>query len=545
MCQDDYCNGIIFPLKNRLTCYECLGEGCEADVSDEKFCERLHADEACVSVFDNSDKVLERGCLSTVQHSAICSSTNHNCLKCSFSECNTHKSKQEVYHCVSCNSKDDPSCATATMSPGTKTCKSNQCYSNLFSDSNNLWQHVEKGCVSDLLNPSSCTGSSCAACVGDLCNNVLYPTDRMTCLSCTNDGCKQPTVPSTYCALYNRTRQACVTLYNSNSEVNFRGCYADAPNGTQDVCDDTSQLLCTKCQSKNCNQDTTRRGKKCYKCQGLECFMPTPAADVVDCLSNCYVGVNERGETVRDCSNAITNTTMCGPDDNGINRCSVCTDDLCNAIQFPLFNRLQCHVCNEEDCKASDDNLEFCKKYHAQERCITVFSKGGKVEERGCSSSLQNQRYCVQNYGDCLQCPSTGCNINDSKLNRLCVVCNSTADPNCVINPTAILTTKVCSEGCYTRLVKGALMRGCVEDLDIGFECGDQNKCKHCNDIDKCNVDSYPPNRKSCLSCLNTAECENPNSEPCINYNENEKCATIFNGCKLVLFSKLEFIQKV
>lgn len=523
-------------MKNRLMCYECLGESCEDEVSEEKFCERIHPEESCVSIFDNAGTILERGCSSTVQYSAICSSINPNCVKCNFSECNNHKSNQEVYHCVSCNSKDDPSCVTNVTLPTTKTCKSNQCYSRLLPGTNNSeWHHVEKGCVSDLLNPSNCTGSSCTACANDRCNNIIYPSDRLSCLSCLNNECKEPTVPSISCALYNRTSQACITLYNSNSEVNFRGCYSDAAIKTQEVCDDSSQLLCTKCRTKNCNRDTTRRGKKCFKCQGLECFEPIYPSDVVDCLSSCYVGLNEHGETVRDCSNVITNTTACGVDDNGTNRCNVCNDDLCNGIQFPLANRLQCHTCNDENCEASDDNLEFCERYHREERCVTVFSKGEKVVERGCSSSLQNQQYCDQNYANCLHCPSSGCNSIVAKVSRLCVLCNSTIDPNCVINPNAISTSRICSQGCYTRLVNKVLTRGCSEDLDESFQCHDENKCKYCNEIDKCNVQDYPPYRKSCLTCVNMADCQYPVSELCVNFDENESCATIFNGCKLII----------
>ena len=543
ICHDDFCNGITYPMINRLSCFECLGESCEEMSLEYKFCERIHSNEACVSIFDDSGKVLERGCSSTVQQSAACNSSNPNCIKCGFNRCNTHQSTQEVYYCVSCNSKDDPNCVTNITSPLTKSCRSNQCYSRLLSlSSASVWDQVEKGCVSDLSDPASCTGSSCAACIGDRCNNVPYPSDRISCLSCLNEECKQATIPSISCAKYNRTRQGCITLFNSNNEVNFRGCYLDAANGTQAVCDDTSQLICTKCSTKNCNQNTSRRGRKCYKCKGLECFKPTYPADVVDCLSNCYMGIDEHGESVRDCSNAITNTT-CGVDDNGSNRCNVCSNDLCNGIPFPLTNRLQCHTCNDENCEASDDNLEFCERYQAQERCVTVFSRGDKVVERGCSSSLQNQRYCDQNYANCLQCPSSGCNSLTSKVSRLCAVCNSTNDPNCVINPTATTTTRVCSKGCYTRLVNEVLMRGCLEDLEETFQCNEGNKCKYCNDIDKCNVESYPANRKSCYTCFNAAECKYPVPELCINYAENESCASIFSGCKMASLYFVELIN--
>jgi Protein of unknown function (DUF753) len=537
VCDDDNCNTIIYPFKNRLICKECLGETCEDQVLEEKYCEKVGTDETCVSVFNDSDYILERGCSSTVQSSKVCNASEPNCLKCSFNGCNIQSSKNELHHCVLCNSKNDPNCVTSSTAPSTKTCSTNLCYSKLLpAETGSVWQHVEKGCFSDLKNQSSCTGSSCSACQGDRCNNVLYPTDRISCLECRNDNCKSVSVPSSACELYNRQQQACVTVFNSNSEVFYRGCFSDAAPGTQEVCNDPSQILCTKCLSKDCNHDTVRRGKKCFKCQGIECFQPSHPADVVNCLSNCYMGINQAGQSVRDCASAITNTTACGTDDNGTNRCSVCSDDLCNGVQFPLANRLQCHKCNDENCEANDDNLDYCHNYGAQERCVTVFSPNSKVTERGCSSNLQNQRYCTQNYGSCLQCPSNGCNTVTSKVSRLCTICNSTTDPNCVINPTSA-TSKYCEKGCYTRLVNQTLVRDCAENLGETFECVAENNCLFCNDVDKCNVMNYPDNRKSCKTCTTLESCKNPTSKLCINYKPNDSCVTIFSGCELSFFT--------
>lgn len=81
------------------------------------------------------------------------------------------------------------------------------------------------------------------------------------------------------------------TTYLEN-EIIYRDCYVDAINGTRDVCDDSSDLSCSKCSGKLCNSDKQRRGTKCFKCNGIDCFNAEYPANVVDCLSNCYVGVN-------------------------------------------------------------------------------------------------------------------------------------------------------------------------------------------------------------------------------------------------------------
>lgn len=534
VCEGDYCNGITFPLANRLVCKECRGSSCEETTGEDKYCERLHKDERCVSVFNNADQIVERGCLSTVQSSSLCSSSNANCLKCEFNRCNVEASRRELYHCVSCDSKINPMCVTNTTDISTKACTTNQCYSRILpSAGDTTWQHVEKGCLTEHPQPSTCTGASCLACVGDRCNNIHYPSDRFTCQTCRGNECNSATIPSKACNLYNRQKQACITLFDQQNAVVYKGCYSDTAEGTRDVCDDSTQLICTKCLTKDCNTDKARRGRKCYKCQGLECFKPSHPADVVECLSNCYMGINQRGESVRDCLSAFTNTTACGTEDNGTNRCSICTDDHCNGIQFPLRNRLQCHTCNEEGCKAGPDNLEYCQRFDQLERCVTIFSKSDKVVERGCSSSLRNKRYCDQNYENCQQCMRPGCNSIDSREERLCVVCSSTTDLGCVHNPTSIANTKYCSQGCYTRLINGTLSRGCYDDLEANFECVEDNKCKYCNDIDKCNVQNYPSDRKTCQTCSTAEQCKSPMSRQCVKYKENESCVTIFNGCEL------------
>lgn len=532
VCEEDYCNSITYPVEGRLICKECLYEACEENLLEDKYCEKFQQGEQCVSVFDDSNKILERGCLSTVQQSATCSGLDANCLKCSFNRCNTQNSKQEIYHCVGCNSKGDPNCVTNSTSVATKTCKTNQCYSRLLPQSSgSVWNYVEKGCVADLQNVNTCTGSNCLACVGDRCNNILYPSDRLSCLDCRNGECKAETISTKFCRLFNRQRQACVTLYSNENEVIYRGCYGDAAEGTKEVCDDSSQLLCTKCSTRNCNSDTSRRGHKCFKCSGVQCFKPDYPADTVDCLSNCYLGVNEQGETVRGCASSFTNTTACGTDDDGINRCHVCADDLCNGIQFPLANRLECHTCSEEGCKAGEENLEYCERYQGQERCVTVFSENDQVVERGCSSSLLSQHYCDQNYANCFQCPSRGCNTIDSKINRLCAVCNSSQDRKCVANAT-MSNSKYCKQGCFTRVVNEVLTRGCLEDLDESIDCVPDNGCKFCNDIDKCNIEVFPDDRRVCRTCDSLESCQTPELRHCNSYRQNDSCVTIFNRCE-------------
>lgn len=533
-CNDDYCNAIAFPIRNRLICKECLGESCEGNSLSDKYCERLHQDERCVSVFNAAGGILERGCSSTVQSSSICaSSTGSNCMKCSFNYCNTQRSLLERYQCATCDSREDPSCGSVSTSPRTKPCSTAECYSrNLRVASNSTWSYTERGCFVDLMEPNTCTESSCSTCTGDVCNNLeVFPSGRISCLSCRGESCRNATIPSTICQWHNSQRQACVTFFGSNGEVALRGCYSDAADGTKDVCDDTTQISCTKCATRNCNSAVKRRGYQCFKCEGTDCFNSNYPADIVDCTSSCYIGVNAKGENVRGCASSFQNTTACGQDDNSSAQCLVCSDDFCNGIQFPLQNRLQCEICEGEACDASNDNLGFCENLNPQESCVAIFSGEDKAIERGCSSTIARKQYCSQNYENCIYCSTNGCNQMTSKNSHLCVVCDSSNDSNCILNPTAI-SSIYCQQGCFSRLVNQTLHRGCYEDLGANFKCVEENNCQYCNDVDKCNTDTYPKDRRSCRTCAGQENCRNTTSELCLNYKANDACVTVFTQCK-------------
>lgn len=124
------------------------------------------------------------------------------------------------------------------------------------------------------------------------------------------------TSPATkHCSLFNQNKHACITVFAERQDVIYRGCYSDAASGTQEICSDTLQVTCTKCNLvSNCNNtDTTRRGYKCFKCSGLECFKPSHP--LIVCQVAWYVGLNTHGENVRGCFTTFS-TQTCGPDED-------------------------------------------------------------------------------------------------------------------------------------------------------------------------------------------------------------------------------------
>lgn len=521
-CSDDYCNGILYPTENKKMCIKCSGNDCDGNLDEKsEFCEVMSSFESCVTIFDSNNSVKERGCSSSIVNAC----SNGTCLNCSSNNCNTHKSINESYFCVSCDSLNDPDCVNPLSSPKVKACTSNQCFSKLIPQ--NLLSSIRKGCLSE----ESCSSPSCTTCSGNLCNNFLYPSDRRSCLSCIGSKCSNP--KPKFCSLYS-SNQSCITFYNENNEVNYRNCFNDAALGTQKICDDPTSLSCTKCSSNNCNSDTVRRGNKCYQCEGISCFAELNyPADIVDCTSKCYIGLNSKGETVRGCASKFENSTLCDQSKDESGNCFVCEGDYCNEIKYPVKNRLSCYKCTS-GCEPTNDLIEFCEISGESERCVTAFDSNNTVIERGCSTTLKVKKYCSQNYKNCIECSGPNCNKITSKDQKICVNCSSALDPDCVLNPTSVLTTKICTLNCYTRIVSENLIRGCLDDVQ-NYQCNETNSCRSCNSHDKCNVDNYPDDRKKCFTCNDIESCKNLTSKYCLKYDQDDKCVTLFTRCKFTL----------
>lgn len=532
-CNDDFCNGIVYPSITRLKCFKCMAENCNGNIEDKSdFCEVNSLSETCVTIFSANGLVEERGCSSSIENKDKCGGNPNQCTVCSQNNCNIHNSLLENFLCVSCNSLSDSTCVLQSNTPTLKACETEKCYSRLVTMENSEQQYVEKGCTIDFPQNFTCNGAQCTSCTEELCNNILYPADRLSCNYCGgNIDCKDSSQQTKICNLYNSQTQACITTFNEKNEVNYRDCYADANIFIQNICDDLSQIICSKCKGQMCNTDITPRGIKCIQCEGLTCFDQfNYPADVIDCTTSCYIGLNEEGKTKRGCFENFNNSTNC--DQNGNNDCLLCNNDLCNSIQYPVQNRLSCYNCindvDNNECLPKDEKM--CEIYGENEKCVTVFNTKNDVIERGCAQTILNKVYCNENYKNCLECSTLNCNSVLSKTN-LCVFCNSLEDPNCVINPSILTSTKSCKLGCYTRMVGENLFRGCLEDLG-NIECIEKNQCSACEGFDKCNINEYPEDRLQCLSCQNASNCLNASSKACIKYEKNDRCVTVFEKCK-------------
>lgn len=172
-------------------------------------------------------------------------------------------------------------------------------------------------------------------------------------------------------------------------------------------------------------------------------------------FSSYRIMFKDKGETVRGCSIDFPNKS-CAYDDTENKDCLICDGDYCNALVYPLQNRLQCHTCSSDNCDITDENTEYCSTISSNEKCATIFSDTENVvTARGCLTSLSSQdnALCNLNNNNCLKCGYDNCNRDTSNLKtEFCIECNSKDNPNC-LKANLNLEQRCSTNQCYTRLL--------------------------------------------------------------------------------------------
>lgn len=534
VCEGDACNSIIYPKTGRLQCHTCQNGDCQPSEDNLEYCTRLHQDERCASVFDATlNEVIGRGCISDLetQQRETCQQNNTNCLKCAYAKCNKDDSKLKVEFCIGCDSESEANCLKENSQLEVR-CSTNQCYTRLTEKQDKFYgQHIERGCLSDLQAVTQCNSPDCRSCTGKNCNDKLFPANRISCKRCQSESCNGGAVDK-ICNLY-AVDEACLTFYNEDDAVIFRDCFADAPTGTRELCNDPTNLQCTKCEGNLCNVDSRRRGNKCYKCEGIDCVNPG-LPSVVDCLSECYVGVNSNGDPVRDCADAISNSAACGVADR---TCLRCDEDQCNGVVYPTQDRLNCIKCLNDECQSTTTVSEYCERWNPNERCISVFDQNDAIIERGCLSSIQNTGTCSNSNPNCLLCNFNNCNVEKSVDEKYyCVSCNSGTDSKCVSDPKATQTVGCKSNMCFYRLLTANgigqnIERGCSVDAQM---CTGNPNCQLCQG-ERCNSVNFPSDRHSCFYCSGDhCPMGHLHEKQCIAYSPtNKNCVTVYGTGEL------------
>ena len=337
--------------------------------------------------------------------------------------------------------------------------------------------------------------------------------------------------------------------------VTHRGCLSDVNDDVYNDCSSGNSNSCDVCKSNNCNSQIYPEGRRsCIQCDSA--IFPGCEANAEDFTSICPIYVeNEKcvtkldGErTIRGCASEIT----C--DVSNRDTCRICDgNDNCNTVNLLQSYvgepgkwqglPLNCYHCEGDECTSGNGILNKCEGNNLQ-TCMTVFSRDGIVEKRGCSDVVKSSHsdYCDENSDKCFACKSNGCN-NAKNLNDYvdCYFCDASNNNNCAIDfDTSKAKTRKCHKSCMVALYPRTsandpsyeVSRSCLDDLDLDDReaCadGETELCKAC-DGSLCNVMNVPDERFECFKCVDD-DCEDMEPKKCSSYHANDQCYVLFDN---------------
>ncbi|XP_065072616.1 uncharacterized protein LOC135697001 [Ochlerotatus camptorhynchus] len=529
-CKDHNCNVQLLP-ENRISCYQCDGDGCEASKlqpSDSKPCLVYGEDQFCYT-YAQDNITVTRGC-SNDKLALVCDS--EPCVPCHDKHCNSQDTVQaNQLSCIQCPSNS----ACEGQAFGTMCTKeqllgrSDQCYTLYFKD-----LIIEKGCLSELpidhLYYEDCLieDPRCTICSENDCNFGAALCYK--CNSNEDNDCSELVSTSQY---QFECQTECLTLVDAHGYTK-RGCVEDFP----DACENISQ--CDTCQGKLCNDKILpEHRQRCYVCQGskLECLNPIPGL-VKACVvytpdDKCYTRFENSTWVERDCLSSIEEETC-------EDECVKCPNMGCNDYKAYESNLLSCVTCEGETCRGIVDGQQCSKQLllGRQDSCYEYTD--GDMVSKGCLSDLDEdseiKEECVNSLeGLCRLCSHDDCNGDIFN----CVSCDSSTNPECGewMKPVSPDMLVICEGRRCVSYVddKGFTQKGCSTETTACVQ-GDAT-CYECHES-MCNNAAFPEDRILCYQC---EECNylTPTDRPvaCSKYSPDESCYTyvigdsIYRGC--------------
>lgn len=243
-------------------------------------------------------------------------------------------------------------------------------------------QRTIRGCKSevDALFATSCSSDSCGLCVTDLCNNAIYPENRLQCHQCSTCDYIENNSKLGACENYHETDFCYVVVdqvLNPESAtidiISNRGCYSTQDEGL-DYCISHPEK-CPICSTDGCNSAPTYTDSKlkCHKCDTAtdpSCKYSQTSKDSQLCDYNilfgvpefCYTYTKEDGEVVRGClmelsaGNEIRKNCEAG--DEG---CRLCAGSDCNQAATDNGECVTCHGSTDPNCALLEEPYTVAK----------------------------------------------------------------------------------------------------------------------------------------------------------------------------------------
>ncbi|XP_049300015.1 proprotein convertase subtilisin/kexin type 5-like [Anopheles funestus] len=532
-CQGDSCNKAPESSLVPLACQQCTSadDECLAGTIESRPCPLL--DDRCYTTV-NSEKLLERGCLSTLSEDMqeICKNeSDPSCTVCAENGCNEDRWPR----CYRCNSSAfDDSCDHKLRPDLLEFCPSYHentlCYAAIEQGS------VTRDCTHEQVN--ICEGNNrCVACKDEGCNDV--PKQQLntihTCYQCRSDveDCDHLKDHVRECGERN---DRCYTRVDEDL-ILHRGCLSDI-----DAVECENSEHCLTCTDKNCNNAPWA---KCFQCNNSTNERCSSKQTFDDNLKYCQQYARH-GECYtmldpidfrRGCTSDLDDVPCNIPED-----CVQCKGDGCNRESLKsYFNPAHCLRCHSDmhiGCINGTAPALAC----ANPDDVCFYRRAStKAIHRGCLSELTatDQRMCQSTTSSaCHTCDENGCNTPKW---RSCYKCSSHVDESCAEKQTKGTFLEFClkiDDDCFENNNHGEIYRGCGRHY-----CGEKKTCVECGS-DACNERAESALRPShCLVCESTDPfCANGTSMNQYCDYLNEPCFTLVRddgilerGC----FSKL------
>lgn len=327
--------------------------------------------------------------------------------------CNTKESFQK---CHSCNSQDDPNCATLQQGLSEKVCHDYYDTCKVYVKPN---MTTHRGCFKEMLDyVIECFPQSfnCKQCSDNNCNGEVFPANRLLCLHCEGSNMTGDCYKSiddyqdlSYpCEIYN-FRDSCY-LYIDDDNIIQRGCLSDQKEFSERCQIDTEK--CMTCQTSNCNFESVMKPPElsCIFCDsfyGSECSWGWTESTARQCSKErlfyegetCYTVILSEDQVIRGCT---LDGNVCRVFDN----CDYCETDGCNGANLIQQSCYECFTDDDELCNLypSRVNNVTCTGLIEYERrgCYTWVDGETKVK-RGCFAdfSTEQKMQCLSDEDNC------------------------------------------------------------------------------------------------------------------------------------------------
>ncbi|XP_055303093.1 urokinase plasminogen activator surface receptor-like [Sitodiplosis mosellana] len=195
--------------------------------------------------------IYQRGCVQDLKSrdKNTCESQSKDCKVCSAPNCN--RKADFSINCFECSEKTDANCVEG------ENLKQVPC--NEFSDTCVVGidgdGFTHRRCIRNHGLALAMTFSKYQTCHTNLCNNQIFPENRLKCYQCQGIGCENLSTVSTPKACPNSYNEVdrCFT-YADKDRTFYRGCMSDSTEGKA-LCEQ-NMLNCKVCDGSGCNSDT-------------------------------------------------------------------------------------------------------------------------------------------------------------------------------------------------------------------------------------------------------------------------------------------------